>query len=107
MAETRLQQLIRFYEEDPNDAFNIYGLALEYLKSDTKKSEELFDKLLTDFSHYLPTYYHAAKLKTKLHQNDEALLIYKKGIDVATQLKEAKTKQELQSAYNELLFELE
>jgi tetratricopeptide (TPR) repeat protein len=107
MAETRLEQLTKFYEEDPNDPFNIYGLALEYLKTDVKKSDELFNKLLTSFPDYLPAYYHAAKLKATLHQNDEALLIYQKGIEVASRLAEHKTKQELQSAYNELLFELE
>jgi tetratricopeptide (TPR) repeat protein len=107
MAETRLEQLIKFFEEDPNDAFNIYGLALEYLKSDVNKSEELFNRLLTGFPDYLPSYYHAAKLKTTLHRNDEALLIYQKGIEVAARLNQIKTKQELQSAYNELLFEME
>ena len=107
MAETRLEQLIKFYEEDPHDAFNVYGLALEYLKSDVKKSEELFDKLLADFPDYLPAYYHAARLKISLRQQDEALVIYKIGIEVAKKAKDNKTLQELQSAYNELLFEME
>ena len=107
MAESRLEQLIKFYEEDPNDAFNTYGLALEYLKTDVKKSEKLFERLLSEFPDYLPAYYHAARLKTSLLQHQEALQIYQKGIEVARKLKENKTLQELQSAYNELLFELE
>ena len=106
MAETRLAQLIKFYEEDPNDAFNIYGLALEYLKSDVKKSDELFDKLLTTTPSYLPAYYQAAKLKEELGSKETALSIYKSGMELAEKTNDRKTFQELQSAYNELLFEL-
>ena len=107
MNETRLQQLIRFYEEDPNDPFSLYGLALEYQKSDVKESERFFDKLLTNFPDYLPAYYHAAKLKSSLGLSKNALTIYKQGIDLAKKLNEQKAMQELQSAYNELMFELE
>ena len=103
MAETRLEQLIRFYEEDPNDPFTVYGLALEYHKSDVRKSEEFFNKLLTNFPDYLPTYYHAAKLKSSLGLNENALSIYKLGIVLAKRLNEQKAVQELQSAYDELL----
>jgi len=107
MTETRLQQLLRFYKEDPNDPFSLYGLALEYQKSDVKESERFFDLLLTIFPDYLPTYYHAAKLKASLGQSENALNIYKRGIDLSKKLNEQKTLQELQSAYNELIFELE
>jgi tetratricopeptide (TPR) repeat protein len=107
MAETRLEQLIKFYEEDPKDPFNAYGLALEYYKSDVQKSEEFFNKLLTDFPEYLPAYYHAAKLKEEQNANEVALTIYTKGMDLAKKLRDQKTLQELQSAYNELMFEME
>jgi lipoprotein NlpI len=63
MAETRLEQLLRFYREDPNDPFSVYGLALEYQKTDVRESERFFDELLGKFPDYLPAYYHAAKLK--------------------------------------------
>src|SRR5688572_26342778 len=107
MAETRLQQLIQFYKDDPNDPFNIYGLALEYQKTDIKQSERYFDQLLNNFPDYLPTYYHAAKLKSSLKLNEDAINIYKRGIYLAKKLNEPKAQQELQSAYNELMFEME
>ena len=107
MAETRLQQLLRFYKEDPNDPFSVYGLALEYQKTDVKESERFFDILLNNFPDYLPTYYHAAKLKSSLGKNDDAINIYKRGICLAKKLNDLKAKQELQSAYNELMFEME
>lgn len=107
VAETRLEQLIKFYQEDPTDAFNVYGLALEYHKTNMQKSEEFFDLLLKNFPDYLPAYYHAAKLKEELRKQTEALSIYKKGMELAKKLNDQKASQELQSAYNELLFELE
>lgn len=107
MSESRLELLQKFYAEDPDDPFNLYGLALEFQKTDVLKSDELFTKLLTEFSAYVPSYYHAAKLKTNLKQYNAALDIYKKGITVAREQNERKALQELQSAYDELLFELE
>jgi tetratricopeptide (TPR) repeat protein len=107
MSEQRLQTLLKFYEEDPGDPFNLYGLALEYQKTDLNKSDVLFAKLLQYFPQYVPSYYHAAKLKIELKQPEAALTIYKKGIEVAKQQNEKKAEQELRSAYDELMFEME
>jgi tetratricopeptide (TPR) repeat protein len=101
MEETRLEQLIKFYNEDPNDPFIIYGLALEYLKTDVKKSEDLFNKLITNFPDYLPAYYQTAKLKQELGSTEQALTIYKKGIELAAQQNDSATKRELQAAHDE------
>ena len=107
MSEQRLKTLLKFYEEDPNDSFNLYGLALEYQKTDLNKSDALFEKLLKEFPNYTPSYYHAAKLKVELNQTEAALSIYKKGIEIAQQQNEKKAEQELRSAYDELMFETE
>jgi tetratricopeptide (TPR) repeat protein len=104
MDNQRLEQLIAFYEQDPNDPFTLYGLALEYLKVDVNKSEECFDTLLATFPDYLPTYYHAAKLKVTLGNHQVAIDIYKKGITLAAKMKDTSTQRELMSAYEELLF---
>lgn len=107
MNQNRLEQLIKFHEEDPNDPFPLYGLALEYQKTDIKKSEQLFDRLLADFPEYLPAYYHAAKLKVTLDKGTLAINIYQNGIALAKKQNDSSTERELQSAYNELMFELE
>jgi Tfp pilus assembly protein PilF len=98
----RLDQLRQFYEEDPSDPFNIYGLALEYLKSDLAKSKALFDELMSKHPEYLPVYYHAAKLYADLNETDRAISIYQEGIAQAKKLKDQKALRELQSAYDEL-----
>lgn len=107
MSEQRLKTLIKFYEEHPGDPFNLYALTLEYQKTDLNTSDALFAKLLQQFPQYVPSYYHAAKLKVELKQPEAALTIYKKGIEVAKLQNEKKAEQELRSAYDELMFELE
>jgi len=107
MSETRLKTLLKFYEEDPADPFNLYALALEYQKTDLAKSDELFTGLMRDFPDYVPAYYHAAKLKVDLNQSQSALKIYQTGIEIAKQQNEKKAEQELRSAYEELMFDLE
>lgn len=101
----RLDQLLSFYEEDPNDPFNVYVLAIEYVKSDPEKAKKLFYKLLSEFPDYLATYYHAAKLYEEVGERDEALETYRKGIELARKQQNQKAQRELQSAYDELTFE--
>jgi hypothetical protein len=59
---TRLDTLLQFYKEEPDDPFNIYALAMEYQKTDVKKALDHFALLLQNHDSYLPTYYQAAKL---------------------------------------------
>ena len=100
----RTEQLEEFYREDPGDPFNAYALALEYLKSNTQKAQELFEKLLSTHPNYLPTYYPFAQLLSE-QQDDRAEVIYKQGIDTAKRLNDLKTFRELTSAYNDWLFD--
>jgi predicted Zn-dependent protease len=100
----RIAQLEEFLREDPDDAFSKYALALEYLKSDAKKSYELFDSLLQAQPDYLPTYYPFAHLLIEMQQPERAEAIFKQGIDAAREAKDHKTLKELSSAYNDWLF---
>lgn len=100
----RVRQLEEFLREDPADPFNSYALALEYLKSDPKKARDLFEKLLSTQPNYLPTYYPFAQLLTEKHDK-RAEDVYKQGMDIARRLNDLKTFKELNSAYNDWLFE--
>jgi Tfp pilus assembly protein PilF len=105
MTETRLTQLLQYFKDDPNDPFNIYALALEYLKTDVTRSKEFFDLLLLNHEDYVPAYYHAAKLYQSLDEKEKAIEVYEKGISIAKKHQEHKALRELQSAYDELIFE--
>lgn len=107
MNPERVKQLEKFLQEDPNDTFSKYALALEYLHSNKPKSEELFDDLLKNHPDYVGTYYHAAALQADLGNLDKAENIYQSGIQKAQSLNEAHALRELQAAYTNFQFENE
>jgi Tfp pilus assembly protein PilF len=104
----RLQQLLHFLEEEPDSPFNLYAIALEYIKlSDVEKALEYFDKLLKMHESYVPSYYHAAALYAETEQNEQAKAIYEKGIEISKKIGDAHALRELQNAYQNFLFEME
>ncbi len=105
MNESRIAQLRKFLEEDPNDAFSLYALALEYLQDQPEASSTLFSKLLSVNPEYLPTYYQAAQLQVELQQKEEAEIIFKAGIELALKKNDRHALAELQSAYQNFLME--
>ncbi len=107
MKNERLASLMSFFEEEPHDPFNIYALALEYLKSDQREAARYFEKLLDEHPAYLPTYYHAGELFIQLEMLDKAGEIYQRGIALALNQNNQKTYQELLRAYLTYQDELE
>ena len=105
MPSDRLTQLQEFYNDDPRDPFNLYALALEYLKYEPATARDLFGKLLQEQPEYLPTYYLAAKLHIELGEKEKAVAIFENGIALASKLNDTKAMRELKSAYDELMFE--
>lgn len=103
MSQTRINQLLAFLEEEPNDPFNLYALALEFAKTDHQKAVSYFEQLLTKHPNYVATYYHAGKLYEELEEEEKAEEVYKKGVEVATQQNEALALRELKNAYQEFL----
>lgn len=98
MNNQRIQQLIRFVQEEPDEPFNVYALAMEYVANEPVQARAYFDDLLTRFPDYLPTYYHAAALYAALDERDRAAALYEKGIDLARIQQNQKTMLELQRA---------
>jgi hypothetical protein len=104
MHNSKIDQLLEFLKEDPQDSFTLYALALEYEKFDKQKADFYYSILLKDHSEYLATYYHAGKFY-EAGNKDTSKKVYKDGMALA--LKQGKTKayQELQNALNLLLDE--
>ena len=105
MNQDRVNQLIKFIEEDPNDPFPKYALALEYLQFDKQKSLELFEDLLKNHPDYIGTYYHAGNLFSELDLREAAETTFQNGIERATALNETHALKELNTAY--LNFQME
>ncbi len=107
MPQARIQQLFRFLEEDPDDAFTLYAIALEYQKGQDSKALPYFEKLLQEHPDYLATYYQAAGLYLDLGMKDKAEQTFQRGIEKAKHQQNALALRELQNAYNQYLFEEE
>lgn len=103
----RIQVLKDFIQKEPNDPFNKYALAMEYVTTDPKQAEILFDKLISDHPEYLPTYYQAAHLFWELGKFERALEVFEKGIELAQSQNNSKTLAELKNAFQNFQFETE
>ena len=100
---TRLQQLLAFYEDDPNDAFTIYALATEYRAQEPERAWTFYQKLLTEHPDYVGTYYHAGKLLEQFEKNDEAEKVYRDGLAAARRAGQQHAASELRQALNQCL----
>jgi len=103
----RIQELLAYLEEEPNNPFNLYALALEYQNIDPERAVDYFNELLTSHGDYLPTYYHAADFFARRNEIDKAKAIYEEGIRLATQVKNSHALRELENAFLNFQFENE
>ena len=101
MQNTRLNKLLEFLDNDPNDSFIIYALATEYNSlNDIEKAFYYYLKLINEDPDYVGTYYHLGKLYEQEGEKDKAIDIYQKGMLVARNKRNMHALSELQGAYN-------
>uniref|UniRef100_UPI00404A75AC tetratricopeptide repeat protein n=1 Tax=Fulvivirga sp. TaxID=1931237 RepID=UPI00404A75AC len=100
----RLEQLLKYLEEDTNDPFTLYAIAMEYIKTDPGTSRDYFEKLLDTHPNYLATYYQVGHLYEALGEDDLAIKAYNKGILVAQDQGNQTTLRELKNALDDLEF---
>lgn len=107
MQEERLKILFQYLEEEPNEPFNIYAIAMEYMNKDIQKAKFYLEKLLAEHPDYVPTYYHAAAVYVELEDYTKAEQIYQLGIEKAHHQQSMKAFDELKRAYRMFLDEME
>ncbi len=102
----RLNQLLTFHEEDPNDSFVRFALASEFVK--LKRWDDAlaaFKELHAHDPSYVGLYYHFGKLLHRMGRSEEARNVYREGIEVATRITDFHARSELQSALLEMEIE--
>ena len=105
MNKSRLEQLLRFYADDPNDPFTIYALANEYKDFDPEKALLFFEILIKDHPNYIATYYHLGYLYIDMGEEEKAKSIFEKGIQIAVANNEELALRELKNAYDEFMMD--
>ncbi len=104
----RIEQILTFLREDPEDSFMNYALGLEYLKENkTEEAIELFQKILKNEPSYSACYYQLGKVLESLGEVDKAGEIYQKGMEVTKNDPNRKTYMELKEAYNLMMDDFE
>jgi tetratricopeptide (TPR) repeat protein len=102
MPESRLDKLLDFFKNEPNDEFLKYALATEYLRlNDTDKSLFYYEELVNNHPRYVGTYYHLGKLYEALNRKDDAIAIYEKGMLIAKEVRDNHALSELMAVYQE------
>ena len=98
---TRLEELQAYLKESPEDPFLKYAITSEYRKlGDTQKTLSGFQDLRVNHPDYVGAYYHYAKFLEEQGSKEEALDIYRAGMEVAQRLKNRHAYGELLGAYN-------
>jgi len=107
MSINRLERLLEFLNNEPNDPFLKYALATEYLRlNNPEMALRFYEELINKHEDYVGTYYHLGKLYEQLNRSDDALKTYQKGMEVALKIKDQHAFNELQSVFNTLQDEL-
>ncbi|HUR37203.1 MAG TPA: tetratricopeptide repeat protein [Terriglobales bacterium] len=99
----RLQMLTQVVNENPNDAFARYGLAMEYSKlNEVETAMGHFRRLVELHPDYAAGYFMAAQLLARVGRVDEAKTFLTQGIAAAARSGNAHAKGEMEGMLAEL-----
>lgn len=99
----RLEQLLELHQEEPNDAFTRYAIALEYnARQDFVQAKDWFERLRTDEPNYVPTYYMLAGVYRASDEPNKAREVYQAGKHAAKIMGDTHAFAELSAALEEL-----
>jgi tetratricopeptide (TPR) repeat protein len=103
MQTGRLEKLLEFITNEPDDPFLKYALATEYLRlNQADKALEYYENLVTNHPTYVGTYYHLGKLYEALNRKDDAVNTYEAGMKISREQRDNHAFSELQAVYNQL-----
>jgi tetratricopeptide (TPR) repeat protein len=99
----RIEVLRSIVEQNPEDSFSRYGLAMEFVKSgDLGAAIDHFTRLLEHNPNYAAAYFHGGQALEKLGRIDEAKGLYRRGIEITGATGDDHTRSELQAALSML-----
>ena len=105
MSNTRLEKLLEFELEQPQDLFIKYALAMEYLGlGKIEMATGLFNEVIEKDAHYVAAYYQLGKILESKGNETEAIQIFEKGLEEAQLKRDMKTVNEFRTAIEELSF---
>jgi tetratricopeptide (TPR) repeat protein len=99
MAFSRIDALLGFIQQKPQDPFPRYALALEYKNTGRlDEARATFDALMSAHPDYTAAYLHAGNTLVALGLRDDARAIYQRGVDVCVRRGDTHARGELEGA---------
>lgn len=99
MPSSRLDSILSFLSENPNDPFLKYALGKEHEKQgQLEKTIEIFENLIQSDPDYIGTYYHLGKIYEQQSAPEKAIAIYQAGISIARKIGDKHAEGELAGA---------
>jgi tetratricopeptide (TPR) repeat protein len=100
MLAGRLEKLLEFIKNEPDDPFLKYALATEYLRlNQTDRALAYYEDLVNNHPNYIGTYYHLGKLYEALNRKQDAINTYQTGMTVTRDQRDNHAFSELQAVY--------
>lgn len=100
---SRIEKLKEYLQATPEDSFLQHALALEYVKmGDDATARSLFQVILEREPGYTGSYYHLGKLLERAGDTNNAILIYKRGMEETKKAGDNHALGELRGAMEEL-----
>jgi len=99
----KIAMLTQILEQNPNDAFARYGLAMEYVSSgnaETALSE--FTRLIELNPDYVPAYQMSAQTLAKLGRDEEAIVRLRSGLEASQRTNNHHAASEMGALLDEL-----
>ncbi len=99
MAANRLETIKRMLEEDPNNSFLRYGLAMEHRNAgELEAAAAEFRKVIAANPDYVAAYFHGGQVLERLARVEEARALYQSGIEASLRTGDAHARSELEAA---------
>ena len=101
----KMEKIKEFLQAQPKDNFLRHALALEYIKAGNMlEARTLFENILAEAPDYIGSYYHLGKLLETMQETVLAIEWYEKGMAAAKNVKDNHAYNELQAAYEDLVY---
>ena len=101
----RIAMLKEYLQATPQDNFLQHALALELIKTgDDAGARSLFESILERDPGYTGTYYHLAKLLERTGETELAVQWYEAGLKACKEAGDQHAYNELQAAYEDLIY---
>jgi tetratricopeptide (TPR) repeat protein len=103
MNSSRLEALKKFLEEEPNDIFTRYAIALEYASmQNLPEAIAKLEEVIAFDPNYVPAYQQLGSYLRQAGRKDDALKILERGIQVAALVGDTHAQGEMQEAIDDL-----